>query len=328
MAPARILDSPPAKLSSAVEKPTVYMLDTFHPAAVAFCQARFNTILPDTPEHAQWRQKAKYLLIRSSYLTAEDIEQCPNLLAISKQGVGIDKIDAATCAARGIKIFNTPGVNAQAVAELVLTLTTAVAREVCSISVRQASGKRVPKETCSGLILHNKTIGILGMGNIGKTVAKMFRGAFDAPVVAYDPFLPLDAWPELPHTRASTVEEVLKVCDILTIHVPLTPETKHLISYSELQMMKRTAILINTARGGIVNESDLEQGLRDELIWGAGLDCHEQEPPSKEKYELLWNERVVSTPHIGATTAQTQQETATAAVARLYDFVSGRNPGK
>lgn len=322
MAPARIIEgppSPPAEYDQ--QKPTVYLLDTLHPEATKHAQKLFNAILPGTPEHANWRQNAEYLLIRGSYLTAEDVAASPNLKAIGKQGVGIDKIDADACAQRGIKIFNTPGVNARAVAELVISLATSVARDIPAISNKQQSGLRVPKESCSGLMLYQKTLGVIGMGNIGKTAAKIFYGGYEASLVAYDPFAPADAWSDLPHTRATSIEQVLEASDVVTIHVPLTKDTKDLIAYKELTIMKRNAILINASRGGIVNEVDLERALAEGLIWGAGLDCHEQEPPTKEKYEALWAQRVVSTPHIGAATAQTQMETAKAAVDLLHKYI-------
>ncbi|KAI1393112.1 D-isomer specific 2-hydroxyacid dehydrogenase [Hypoxylon trugodes] len=304
----------------APEKPTLYLLDNFHPEVIKYCEENFTAILPGTPEHANWRQDARFLLVRSSRLTAEDIQSCPKLIAIGKQGVGIEKIDAVACSKQGIEIFNTPGVNARAVAEMVLSLTMAVAREVGRINTRQTQGVLVPKETCSGLILSQKTVGIIGMGNIGKIVAQIFRGAFDAEVVAYDPFLPLDAWSDISHTRLSSIPDLLKVSDVVTIHVPLTENTRNMISLSEFQIMKRNAILINAARGGIVNESDLEIALRERLIFGAGLDCHEEEPPSKERYEKLWELGVVSTPHVGAATEQTQIETGTTAARRVLEF--------
>ena len=322
MAPSAIFDnspSPPASTNDA--KPTVYLLDRFHPEAERHAQELFNVILPGTPEHSKWRQNAHYLLIKGSYLTAEDVELCPNLQAIGKQGVGIDKIDAAACEKRGIQIFNTPGVNARAVAELVLSLTTSVARDIPALSIKQHSGVSIPKAACNGIVLHKKTLGIIGMGNIGKTVAKIFQGAFEAPLVAYDPYAPADTWSDLPHTRATSVEEVLQGSDVVTLHVPLTNSTQDLIAYKELAIMKRDAILVNASRGGIVNEAALEQALTEGLIWGAGLDCHEQEPPTKEKYEALWSQRVVSTPHIGAATSQTQKETAVAAVDLLHQYI-------
>ncbi|KAK2034426.1 hypothetical protein LX32DRAFT_720164 [Colletotrichum zoysiae] len=322
MAPSAVSDLPAQDSSDS--RPTVYLLDQFQPEVIAFCQEKFNAILPGDPKHAKWKE-AQYLMIRSSRLTAEDIAECPNLLAIGKQGVGIDKIDADACAARDIKILNTPGVNARAVAELVLTLATAVARQVGVISKKQNSGIVVPKEKCSGLILHRKTIGILGMGNIGKSVAQIFRGAFEADVVAYDPYLPADAWADVPHQRAQSVEEVLTTSDVVTVHMPLTPSTRDLIGYTQMQKMKKTAIVINTARGGIINEADLERALSEGLIWGAGLDCHEQEPPTQEKYGALWQAGVLSTPHIGAATRETQVQTGMAAAVRLLEFATARS---
>jgi phosphoglycerate dehydrogenase-like enzyme len=251
------------------------------------------------------------------------VASCPNLKAVGKQGVGIDKIDADACKGRGIEIFNTPGANARAVAEVVLALAMSVAREIPHIHTKEVGGVRVPKESCSGLLLNRKVIGILGMGNIGREVARIFRGGFDAKIMAYDPFMPEDAWADIPHTRAATIDEVLRGSDLITIHVPLLPTTKGLISYPQFEIMKRNAILINAARGGIVNETDLERALREGLIWGAGLDCHEQEPPGAERYSALWKQRVVSTPHIGAATEETQAETAMVAMKKLYDFATG-----
>lgn len=212
--------------------------------------------------------------------------------------------------------------NAQAVAETVLTLTMSVAREVGRVVAIQSRGEVIPKQKCSGLIISQKTVGIVGMGNIGQRVAKIFQNGLDCKVVAYDPLLPKDAWSHIPHQRAETLEELLGASDIVTLHIPLLPQTRNLISYRELSIMRRNAIIINTARGGIINEADLERGLKDGLIWGAGLDCHEQEPPTKERYGGLWETgRVVSTPHVGAATAQTQMETAIAAVDRLSNYI-------
>jgi phosphoglycerate dehydrogenase-like enzyme len=240
----------------------------------------------------------------------------------TKATSGIDKIDASACCERDIKIFNTPGVNAQAVAETVLTLTMSVARQVGRITSQQSLGHSVPKETCSGLIISGKTIGIVGMGNIGQRVARIFQAGLGCSIVAYDPLLPEDAWKDIPHTRATTLEQVLGASDVVTLHIPLLPSTRGLISYPQITQMKRHAILINTARGGIINEDHLQRALQEGLIFGAGLDCHEQEPPTKERYGALWDTgRVVSTPHIGAATGQTQMETAMAAVDRLAEYI-------
>lgn len=306
------------------------MLDTLHPTATELASSLFTCILPIDPEAANWRAHAKYLLVRGSHITAADIAASPHLLAIGKQGVGTEKIDSTACAARGIKILNTPGVNAQAVAELVLALALAVARQIGHLTLRQHSGEAVPKTQCEGLLLRGCTLGVVGMGNIGRTVAGMFAGAFGASVVGYDPYMAADppTWANFPHKRVRTLPELLHSADVVSLHVPLTPETRNLLTYAELAQMKRSAVLVNTARGGIVSEADLCRALEDGLIWGAGLDCHEQEPPTRERYERLWRQpNVVSLPHVGAATAQTQMETACAAVERLYAYAKAREEG-
>ncbi|EHA25881.1 hypothetical protein ASPNIDRAFT_128882 [Aspergillus niger ATCC 1015] len=284
MAPSRDDDLVSSRQTTA-DKPTVYLLDTFPPEAIEHAKTLFNIIQPQDEEFQNWRQDARALLIRSSYLTAEDVASCPNLIAIGKHGVGIDKIDQAACAERGIKILNTPGANARDVAELVIALSLSVARGIRSITTRQMS-KPVPKETCKGLTLYQKTVGIIGMGNIGRTVAEIFRGGFETDIIAYDAYMPDDIWTHIPHARANSIDEVITRADILSIHVPLTNETRDMISYDKICMMKPDAILINAARGGIVNEQDLTRALSEGHLWGAGLDCHEQEPPSFEKYDF------------------------------------------
>jgi phosphoglycerate dehydrogenase-like enzyme len=321
MAPSRIDDSPERdQVSVKSDKPTLYLIDNFHPAVHEFCEKNFNAFSPGHPEQVNWRENAEYILVKSSYVTAEDIAACRKLRAIGKQGVGIDKIDQKACEARGIRIFNTPGLNARTVAELTLSLTMDVARQVSSIMARQAAGTVVAREKCNGMLLHGKSIGVIGMGHIGRAVAKLFRGAMESEVVAYDPFLPADAWADIPHTRAQTLDELLVASDIVSVHMPLTPDTTGLISYPQMKLMKNSAILINAARGGIINEKDLERALSEREIWGAGLDCHEQEPPTKERYGALWDLGVVSTPHIGATTRETQALTGTAAAKYVLEF--------
>ncbi|KAL2866661.1 D-isomer specific 2-hydroxyacid dehydrogenase [Aspergillus lucknowensis] len=305
--------------------PNIYLLEQFPSAAVKHCQTLFNTILPTDPEVKNWRENATAILVRELTISADDILRAKNLKAIGKQGVGIDIIDQDACAKRDIPILNTPGANAQSVAELVLSLTLAVARQLRTIVVKQAENKEIRKEHCSGTTLQGKTIGIVGMGNIGLAVARIFRGAFNSPVFAYDPFAPKDAWSDLGHTRVDNFEDMLPHVDILTLHLPLTAKTRNFIAAPQLQKMKSNAILINAARGGIVNEEDLIRALNEGTLFGAGLDCHDEEPPTLKRYEKLWaTGRVISTPHIGATTSETQVHTATTAINRVYDYLNRR----
>lgn len=320
MAPSA-LETTPEGLK--VRKPNIYLLEEFPLAAIEYCQKRFKTVLHTDPEVDNWRVNAEAILIREKTISAEDIRQARKLRAIGKQGTGIDIIDKEACDKRRIPILNTPGVNALSVAELVMALTMAVKRQLQTISIKQAAGIEVRKEHCLGTMMTGRAIGIMGMGAIGTAVARMFQGAFGCRVFAYDPFAPADAWKDIPHTRVEHFEEMLHEVDMLTLHIPLNASTRGLIAAPQLAKMRETAVLINVARGGIVDEEDLIQTLERGGIAGAGLDCHEEEPPVLRKYERLWaTGKVISTPHIGATTSETQVRTATAAIDNVYKFLT------
>jgi phosphoglycerate dehydrogenase-like enzyme len=324
MAPFLDTSSPPPS-GTAVKPNNIYLLEDFPQDAIKYCHTKFQTVvLPTDPEVSNWRLNAESILVRETTISAQDIHSASKLRAIGKQGTGIDIIDQLACAKRSIPILNTPGVNAQSVAELVMALTMGIKRELRTISVRQAAGTEVRKEHCLGTMMTGKPIGVVGMGAIGSTVARMFRGAFGCQVYAYDPFASADTWADFPHIRVDDIDEMLSLVDILTLHIPLNSQTRGFISMSQLRRMKSSAILINVARGGIVDEDDLIHALEEGVIWGAVLDCHEEEPPTLAKYERLWaTGKVISTPHIGATTAETQVKTATAAMDNVYNYLAG-----
>jgi phosphoglycerate dehydrogenase-like enzyme len=314
--------------TAATKRPEIYLLQGFPPPAVRYCQTLFKTILHTDPAVKSWRENASFILVRDVTISADDINAASKLRVIGKQGAGIDIIDEDACAKRGIPILNTPGINAQSVAELVLCLTLAVARQLRTITVKQFAGVGVWKDDCSGITLTGKPIGIIGMGNIGTAVARLFRGAFNCPLYAYDPFVPADRWSDLdlPHTRVELLEDMLPHVDILTIHAPLNAQTRGMIAWPQLTSMRSNAILINAARGAIVNEDDLIRALQEGFIWGAGLDCHEEEPPNLERYKDLWDTgKVISTPHIGAATPEARVGTAKAAIDRVYQYITSGN---
>jgi phosphoglycerate dehydrogenase-like enzyme len=329
MVPA--LTSPDADVpqSNCHQRRKLYILSDFHPESVKYAQSLFDCVLYGDPEGENWRSNATAILIKDYTITAKDLDVAPQLCVIGKQGVGLEKVDVQACEERGVKVCNTPGINASAVAEMTLCLALCVAREVPRLVMRQSMGEIIRKETVSGMLVGGKTVGIIGMGNIGRSVARKFLNGFDTPIVTYDPFFPVDSplWADIQHNRVNNLEDILELADILTVHVPLTPETKDLISYRELQLMKRSAILLNTARGGIVNEEDLTAALEQDLIWGAGFDCHIQEPPTKTKYARLWNcARFVGTPHIAAATDETQIATINAAIDGVFNFFQKIEP--
>ena len=191
---------------------------------------------------------------------------------ISKQGVGLDNIDLEAAKARGITVCRTPGVNKEAVAEIALTLALSVVRRVTEFDRQIRSGAKVQRGDFLGHESWQKTIGIVGMGNIGTLVARKWRGAFDARIVAYDPYVPADRWSELPHRRAASLQELLPQVDIHLTASAADPESPRPDRCRGLALMKPTAVVVNTSRGGIVNEAALYQAISSGKLFGAGLD--------------------------------------------------------
>jgi D-3-phosphoglycerate dehydrogenase len=308
-------------------KPIVYVLDPYHPDAIALLQAQshINLILPSSPKAKEWHKDAIAVIIRSTTrLTARDFSSAPHLKLVVKQGVGVDNIDLSAASAYGVAVYNTPGLNSEAVAELALTLPLALARRVGEFDRRIRRGEMVKRSEILGVSLFRKTVGVVGMGNIGFEVAKKWRGACEGKIVAYDPVAKGDAWSEIPHERVGTLQELLKASDVVTLHVPLLESTRGMIGAKELAMMKESAILVNCARGGIVDEVALVKALKEEVIWGAVLDAVENEPPTLEVYrELLSCERVILTPHAGAGTVDNQSRSGVAAVEIMLAVLRG-----
>jgi D-3-phosphoglycerate dehydrogenase len=225
-----------------------------------------------------------------------------NLKAIIACCAGTDKIDMDECRKRGIKIYNSPGANANAVAEHTVALMFAVLRKLLEADKTTRDGKWERMKFLS-YELNGKTVGIAGFGAIGKLVAKKLQG-FGVDILAYDPFL-AEAQignEDLKVRKVSDIRDLLKESDIVTIHVPLSEKTKHLIGKKELGLMKKNAILINTSRGAVVNEQALVDALKSKKIYGAGLDVFENEPPAGS--ELLKLKNTVITPHIAAMTEE------------------------
>ena len=228
-------------------------------------------------------------------LDAEVIAAAPKLKAIAKYGVGVDNIDLAAARARGIRVSRTVGANSDAVADYAMALMLAVARRTVPIDTRcrQGDWKKLATRDVSGA-----TLGLLGLGAIGKKVARRARG-FDMKVLAQDPFWD-GAYAAEHQITAATVREICARADFISLHLPLTPETRNCIGPAELALMKPDAVLINTARGGLVDEAALLDALEAGRIWGAGIDAFAQEPPTDPRWFKL--ENVVLGSHCAAST--------------------------
>ena len=249
------------------------------------------------------------------------LDMAPSVKAIAKMGAGLDTVDIDAATRHDAIVFHTPGANNQAVADHTFALILNVARKIiyCDRSLRE---KRWEHTRIMGLEIWQKTLGLIGLGAIGRCVALRAKG-FDMKVVAHDPF-----WPEEFAGKQGIakveIEELLRVSDVISIHAPLTPENKGMIDEKALKTMKPTAILINAARGGLVNEADLYRGLKDKVIAGAGIDVFENEPPRESP--LLELDNVVLTPHTAAFTFEGMNNMSVGVVEQLIEYQKGNKP--
>ncbi len=245
------------------------------------------------------------------------INSCSKLKVISRYGAGYDRVDIDAARKKGIVVTNTPGVNAEAVGEHAFALILALARRVPYLNNNTKSGNWIRS---TGVELSGKTIGIVGLGAIGKVVARCSK-SFNMKIVAYDPFINREYCQE-DNIEALSFEEVLKTADIISLHLPLNNDTRHLINKETLKTIKSGAILINTSRGGIIDEEAAFEALMEGKLGGLGLDAFEEEPPKDSPLFTLDN--VVVTPHTGAHTYEATKKMGRAAVTNLIDVLSGR----
>ncbi|MDD4309469.1 MAG: D-glycerate dehydrogenase [Candidatus Cloacimonetes bacterium] len=253
----------------------------------------------------------------------EVIDAASNLKVISSYSVGYNNIDVDYATSRGIAVCNTAGVLTESTADLTWALIMATCRRITESEAYLRAGNFVAWEPLLmlGMDVYNKTLGILGMGRIGQAVAKRALG-FGMKLIYHS----RDINPkDLPFAATQvTLETLLRESDILTLHVPLTSQTRHLIGKDQLAMMKPTAVLINTARGAIVDEPQLIKALAEKRIFGAGFDVYEQEPFIPK--ELLALNNVVLLPHIGSATIATRTNMGIMAAQNAIAIISGLQP--
>ncbi len=260
------------------------------------------------------------IVIRSgTQLTAQVLEGQSRLKAIVRAGVGVDNIDVAAATRRGIVVMNTPGGNTISTAEHTMALLLALARNVAKANESLRAGKW-ERTKFTGTQLEGKTLGVIGLGRVGLAVAKRAQG-FGLTVLGFDPFLAADKALEHGVTSVARLDDLWGRCDFISLHTPLTAETRKLIGARELALMKPTVRLINCARGGLIDESALKEALDSGKAAGAAIDVFEPEPPPAD-HPLLRHPLVLVTPHLGASTEEAQVSVAVEAARLLGDFLA------
>ena len=275
----------------------------------------------DPKVQVEYTQDADVIMLANMPLATAVIEEAKNLKFINVAFTGVDHIPVAEAREKGIVISNASGYATQAVAELVVGFMIQLLRNIPQTEVRCREGKN--KDGLVGNLLQGKTVGLIGAGAIGKRVASLCK-AFGTRVIIYNRSKVNDDAID----EQVSLDELLQQADIISLHTPLTPETTNLISKEQLAMMKKSAYLINTARGGVVDSQALANALKDGVIAGAALDVFEMEPPLPLDHPLLHSPNTIVTPHIAFASAESMEQRAEIVFDNLYSWLDGKPKNK
>ncbi|MGD9817474.1 MAG: phosphoglycerate dehydrogenase [Desulfomonilaceae bacterium] len=249
-------------------------------------------------------------------VTADVIEAAANLKVVGRAGTGLDNVDIRAASKRGIVVMNTPGGNTVTTAEHTISMMMALVRNIPQACASMKEGKW-EKKKFSGAEILNKTLGIIGLGKIGSVVAERAIG-LGMQIIAYDPFLSEDQAKQM-GIRLGSVDDIFHESDIITLHVPLTNDTRAIINAKNIAKMKKGVRIINCSRGPVVNEDDLADAIESGHVAGAALDVFNTEPPGLSR--LVTSEKVICTPHLGASTREAQDNVAIAVASQIRDFL-------
>ncbi|MGB5655688.1 MAG: NAD(P)-dependent oxidoreductase, partial [Acidimicrobiia bacterium] len=252
------------------------------------------------------------------------MDRAPYVRVIARTGIGVDKIDLGAATERGIAICNTPDAPTVSTAEHTITLLLSVAKRVPGAQAALRNGGRDFFGSHEGREVAGKVLGLVGVGRIGTNVARMARG-LSMPVIAYDPFVEAPDAAESGITLVASLDQLLVEADVISLHLPLTSETEHLINADRLARTKPGAILVNTARGGLVDHDALLAALDGDRLFGAGLDVTDPEPLPPD-HPLLHRYDVVVTPHVAAATAAGKARLYESAVTQALQVLRGEHP--
>lgn len=312
-------------------KPKVFVTRPLPAAALETLSRQAElTVRPDdkslpAEEFAAAAREVEGLLVAGARVTAEVLKSASRLRAISNAGVGYDNIDIAGCNARRIPVTNTAGVLEETTADLAFALLIAAARRIPEGDryVREGRWHEWQWGLLHGADVHHKTLGIYGFGHIGQAMARRGKG-FAMRILYYQRHRAPEEVEKEIGAQLADRETLLRESDFLSLHIPLTDETRHAIGARELALMKPTAILVNTARGKVVDEGALVTALAEDRLAAAGLDVFENEPKLHPGLELLSN--VVLAPHVGSSTSETRFNMAKRAAENLAEMLEGRRP--
>lgn len=300
---------------------------TLAQSALDFSDSHHLTLIPTQPYMPPdemialiQQEQPDAIIVRTGKLTREMIFASDNLKIIAKHGVGFDTIDIQAAAERNIPVTIAVGANAQSVAEHAFALMFGVSRQIAWLDKRVKAG-HWDKPNANGIELSGKTLGLVGLGSIGGILMELVA-PFKMKVKVFDPFL--KDFPKLSYVEQEhDFDELLKSCDFISLHCPLTDQNRKLFSYPQFDLMKPNSILINTARGELVDTDALVDALKNNKITGAGLDTFYPEPP--EASSPLWTlDNLVATPHVGANTTDSRNRVGLLALQQIVSILNNQ----
>lgn len=314
----------------------VLLTERISPVGIAMLESSAKVVIAPSPSDADLLAligEADALLIRSTNLNSAVMEAGRKLKVIGRHGIGLDNIDVPTAAGLGIQVVNTPGANTNAVAEHALWAMMHCAKNFNRAEKALREGKfsiagslpgLVQKFGYSTLELKAKSLGLIGFGRIARRLSEFAR-CLQMDIKAYDPLVPDEAFQAMGVRRVGTIAEGITEADFVSLHVPYMKETHHLIGEKQLAQMKREAFLINTSRGGIVDETALFKALKEKKIAGAALDVFEKEPPPAD-LPFFGLDNVIVTPHMAAMTDLALINMAVDVSRGILDALEGKKP--
>ena len=308
-------------------KPVVFLPEGLQPAGVALLEQHCDCIIPPKGRHQEhWSSlyESDGVILRGACVTADDLAKTDRLKVIAKHGAGTDNIDIPAATAKGIPVVYTPTAPTVPVAEFTLGLMISLGRNLGAADATVREGRFTERLGLMGIEFDGKTLGVIGLGEIGRRVARNAAGGLNMRVFGYDPYVSAETY-DGPAVIEDSLEALLAQSDVVTLHVPLTKATHHLINEESLRHMKPTALIINTSRGSVIDETALVPALAEGRLGGAALDVFEQEPlPADSPLCRLPN--VVLAPHIASATPEAMDRMSVGAAQGVLDVLQGREP--
>jgi len=290
---------------------TVVLSHELYKDGMAFLNSRVKTIVADSShldEKLSLMQEADAVILRVGTIKGELMKACPNLKVIARPGVGVDTVDVKSATELGIAVVISPGTNLRSVAEHAVGLLYALSKNVLESHLETSQGNFGIRNKYAAIELKGKRLGILGFGNIGREAAKIFKNN-EMEISVYDPFVDQSTVEALGYTYEPSLSSMLPDCDVISLHMPLTPETRGMLGREQFGKMKKGLLLINCARGDVIDEDALFDALSSGHLAGAAVDVMKQEPMNRDN-KLFTLNNFIATPHMAALTQEGASRTS------------------